>query len=117
MFRLGEIVNTIETKRQEDIKIANHNTATITVIKKNPTKISNIKDTAAKKQIMIDKSTMTDIETKSVYCDTTELENRAREIAVLEKFKKTQEEKIAKAALMREVLGTPKGETYEAEDE
>lgn len=105
MFRLG------------DIKIANHNAATITVIKKVPTKISDIQDTATKKQIMIDKSTMTDIETKSVYCDTTELENRVREIAVLKKFKKAQEEKNAKTALMRKVLGTPKRETYDAEDE
>lgn len=117
MFRLGDIVNSIETKRQEDIKIANHNTTTITVIKKVPTKIFNIHDTTAKKQIMIDKSTMTDIEMKSVYCDTTELENRVREIDVLEKFKKAQEEKFAKTTLMRKVLGTPKGETYDAEDE
>ena len=38
-------------------------------------------------------------------------------LAVLQKFKKAQEEKIAKTALMRAVLGAPKGETYDAEDE
>ena len=117
MFRLGNIVNSIEAKRHEDIRLANYNTATRTVIKKVPTKASNIQVTTTKKPIMIDKSTMTETETKSVYCDTTELENKAREIAVLEKFKKAQEEKIAKTALMRAVLGAPKGETYDAEDE
>lgn len=117
MFKLGNIINSIEAKRNEDIKLANHNTAIRTVIKNVPTKASIVQSTAVKKPIMIDKSTMTETEMKSVYCDTIELENRAREIAILEKFKKIQEEKTTKTALMRKVLGTPKGNTFDAEDE
>lgn len=116
MFKLGDIVNSIEAKRQEDIKLVNHNTITRTVIKKVPIKASTQSRTI-KKPAMIDKSTMTDTEMKSVYCDTTELENTARELVVLEKFKKLQEEKTTKTALMRAVLGTPKGETFDADDE
>jgi hypothetical protein len=51
-----------------------------------------------------------------VYCDTTELETQAKELAILEKFKKSQK-KHAKAEILRAVLGTPKAEVHDAYDE
>ena len=109
MFSLGNIVGSIEDKRRQDIRLANHNTISRSISKPIIQNIPRPK--------MVDKSTMTVVATSSVYCDTTELEARAKELAVLEKFKKSQEEKSAKAALMRAVLGTPKAEVHEADDE
>lgn len=107
MFSLGTIVNNIEAKRRQDIRLANHNTLTKPVSDR-PTAI---------KPKMVDKSTMTEVTTRSIQSDTTELENMVKEMAVLEKFKKAQAERLQKAALMTAVLGASNTETYDAEDE
>ena len=108
MFKLGSIVNNIETKRREDIRLANHSKRHIKNTPYNHT---------PKKPKMLDKSTMTDNKTCSVQTDTSELEMIAKEIAVLEKFKKAQQERAAKAKIMNTFLGPPKAEIYDAEDE
>ena len=108
MFNLGNIVNDIETHRRKDIRIANYSKRTI------PIKSSRVKINTPK---MVDKSTMTEIKTKAISTDTKDLENIAKEKAILERFKKAQIERLEKAALMKSFLGTPKAELYEAEDE
>lgn len=108
MFKLGSIVNNIEAKRREDIRLANHSKRHIKNTPYNHT---------PKKPKMLDKSTMTDNKTNSVQTDTSELETIAKEIAVLEKFKKAQQERADKAKIMNSFLGPPKTELYDAEDE
>ena len=108
MFKLGNIVNDIETKRRNDIRLANHSKK---IINKPPVNRS------VNRPKMIDKSTMTEVKTNSIGIDTKELETKAKELAVLEKFKKAQADRVAKAALMNSFLGKPKQELYDAEDE
>ena len=110
MFNLGNIVNDIETRRRNDIRIANYSKRTI------PIKSSRVQAKINTPK-MVDKSTMTEIKTKTISTDTKELENIAKERAILERFKKSQIERLEKAALMKSFLGTPKAELYEAEDE
>jgi hypothetical protein len=108
MFKLGSIVNDIETKRRQDIRLANHSNRRI---KNTPSKH------IPQKPIMLDKSTMTENKTKSIQTDTLELETIAKEISALEKFKKAQLERAAKAEIMNSFLGPPKAELYDVEDE
>lgn len=122
MFNLGNIVNEIETKRRVNLRLANHSKSNN--IASNPKLLSNrpkMVDNRPKiinnRPKMVDKGTMTEITTRSIQTDTIELEKKVKELAVLEKFKKAQQERIDKAKLMNSFLGPPKSEIFEAEDE
>ncbi len=142
MFRLSNIVSNIEIARRNDIRIANNqniNTPTISkpITNANKLALERLKDqlklekskynTAVtelehlhntSKPKMIDKSTMTEIQTTSVCCDTKELESINAELKALEVFKKQQEDRITQASLMSAYLGTSMQEVHEdVEDE
>jgi predicted patatin/cPLA2 family phospholipase len=143
MFRLSNIVSNIEIARRNDIHIANTNTISKPITSDNQLALETLKDelkaekskynTAVKeiehlrktskleqeksrvdtKSKMIDKSTMTEIQTSSVGCDTKELESINAELKALEIFKKQQEERITQASLMSAYLGTSRQEIHE----
>ena len=115
MFNLGNIVNEIETKRRVNLRLANHSKSNN--IASNPKLLSNRPKIINNRPKMVDKGTMTEITTRSIQTDTIELEKTVKELAVLEKFKKAQQERIDKAKLMNSFLGPPKSEIFEAEDE
>ena len=115
MFSLSTIVSNIEIARKDDMRMANYQSNPNRVV--NPPTLSKPLTTINTKPKMIDKSTMTEIQTTSVYCDTKELETINNEMKALELFKKQQEEKITQAALMNaylEIGATPSiQKTYE----
>uniref|UniRef100_A0A6C0LM15 Uncharacterized protein n=1 Tax=viral metagenome TaxID=1070528 RepID=A0A6C0LM15_9ZZZZ len=128
MFSLSTIVSNIEIARKDDIRMANYQSNPNSVV--NPPTLSKPLTTINTKPLttintkpkMIDKSTMTEIQTTSVYCDTKELETINNEMKALELFKKQREEKITQAALMNAYLELEESPTIqktyeEVEDE